>query len=126
MLYEVITNLLWMTVFGNTAIWLSQHGGQQALADSVSNVDALLFNFFDLLPGSDITSALAVILISVFFVTSADSGAFVIDNIATQGKENSPVWQRLFWALLLGATAGILMSTGGLAALQSMTRNNFV
>ncbi|GAA4501824.1 BCCT family transporter [Pseudaeromonas paramecii] len=114
-------NLLWMTVFGNTAIWLSQHGGEQALADSVSNVDALLFNFFDLLPGSDITSALAVILISVFFVTSADSGAFVIDNIATQGKENSPVWQRLFWALLLGTTAGILMSTGGLAALQSMT-----
>ncbi|MFM4959972.1 BCCT family transporter [Aeromonas caviae] len=80
-----------------------------------------MFNFFDLLPGADITSALAVILISVFFVTSADSGAFVIDNIATQGKEGSPVWQRLFWALLLGVTAGTLMSTGGLAALQSMT-----
>lgn len=73
------------------------------------------------MPGADITSALAVILISVFFVTSADSGAFVIDNIATQGKEGSPIWQRLFWALLLGVTAGTLMSTGGLAALQSMT-----
>ncbi len=114
-------NLLWMTVFGNAAIWASQHEGGTSLIDSVGNIDTLLFNFFDLLPGADITSALAVILISVFFVTSADSGAFVIDNIATQGKEGSPVWQRLFWALLLGVTAGTLMSTGGLAALQSMT-----
>ncbi len=114
-------NLLWMTVFGNSAIWMTLQGGHAELASAASNVDALLFNFFDLLPGSDITSALAVILISIFFVTSADSGAFVIDNIATQGHEHSPVWQRLFWALLLGLTAGILMSTGGLPALQSMT-----
>ncbi|RQM59234.1 BCCT family transporter, partial [Aeromonas enteropelogenes] len=114
-------NLLWMTVFGNAAIWVSQRAGGQTLTSSVGNVDTLLFNFFDLLPGSDITSALAVILISVFFVTSADSGAFVIDNIATQGKERSPIWQRLFWAVLLGITAGTLMATGGLAALQSMT-----
>ena len=114
-------NLLWMTVFGNSAIWLSLHGGEHSLADNASNVDALLFNFFDLLPWPEITSALAVLLISVFFVTSADSGAFVIDNIATQGAERSPVWQRLFWAALLGLTAAILMATGGLAALQSMT-----
>ena len=114
-------NLLWMTVFGNSAIWLTMQGGQLTLAETAGNVDALLFNFFDLLPGSDITAALAVLLISIFFITSADSGAFVIDNIATQGNPNSPVWQRLFWACLLGLTAGLLMATGGLGALQSMT-----
>ena len=100
-------NLLWMTVFGNSAIWMTLQGGHTELLSAASNVDALLFTFFDLLPGSDITSA--------------DSGAFVIDNIASQGHERSPIWQRLFWALLLGLTAGILMATGGLAALQSMT-----
>lgn len=114
-------NLLWMTVFGNSAIWLTMHGGESSLLEAAGNVDALLFSFFDLLPGSDFTAALAVLLISVFFITSADSGAFVIDNIATQGHPHSPVWQRLFWACLLGLTAAILMSTGGLGALQSMT-----
>jgi len=114
-------NLLWMTVFGNTAIWLDMHAAAGALGSSASNVDALLFNFFDLLPWPTLTSGMAIVLISVFFITSADSGAFVIDNIATQGCEQSPVWQRLFWAALLGLTAALLLGVGGLKALQSMT-----
>lgn len=114
-------NLLWMTVFGNTAIWLDLNSAAGALGATASNVDALLFNFFDLLPLAGVTSTLAVILIAVFFVTSADSGAFVIDNIATQGNDRSPIWQRLFWAALLGLTAAILLAAGGLKALQSMT-----
>ncbi|WP_211234026.1 BCCT family transporter [Chitinilyticum litopenaei] len=114
-------NLLWMTIFGNTAIWLDQNVAGGALAAGAGNVDALLFQFFDYLPLAGVTSTLAVLLIGVFFVTSADSGAFVIDTIATQGAARSPLWQRLFWAVVLGLTAGILMSAGGLKALQSMT-----
>lgn len=65
------------------------------------------------------TSSLAVILIAVFFVTSADSGAFAIDTIASRGNPSSPVWQRP--AVVLGLTAGLLLYAGGLPALQSMT-----
>ncbi|MBE9610173.1 BCCT family transporter [Chitinilyticum litopenaei] len=114
-------NLLWMTVFGNTAIWLDMHSAAGALGATAGNVDALLFNFFDLLPFAGVTSTVAIVLIGVFFITSADSGAFVIDNIASQGNERSPVWQRLFWAALLGLTAALLLGAGGLKALQSMT-----
>ena len=114
-------NLLWMTIFGNSAIWYDQHVAAGALSAAASQVDALLFIFFDYLPGAQITSLLAVLLIGVFFVTSADSGAYVIDTIASRGHPASPVWQRLFWAVLLGLTAGLLLYAGGLAALQSMT-----
>ena len=114
-------NLLWMTIFGNSAIWIDQHVAAGALSAASGQVDALLFIFFDYLPASGLTSALAVVLIGVFFVTSADSGAFVIDTIASRGHPASPVWQRLFWAVLLGLTAGLLLYAGGLAALQSMT-----
>ena len=114
-------NLLWMTLFGNTAIWLDQNTANGALSAAASQVDALLFIFFDYLPASGLTSSLAVILIAVFFVTSADSGAFVIDTIASRGHPTSPVWQRLFWAAVLGLTAGLLLYAGGLSALQSMT-----
>lgn len=114
-------NLLWMTVFGNGAIWIDTHIAQGALAQSVSNVDALLFRFFEYLPLAKAISWIAIALIALFFVTSADSGAYVVDAIATRGHPQSPVWQRLFWAGLLGATAVVLLLAGGLKALQAMT-----
>jgi choline/glycine/proline betaine transport protein len=114
-------NLLWMTAFGNTSVWLDTHAAMGKLAQTATNVDALLFRFFDFFPGTTALSWLAIVLIAVFFVTSADSGAFVIDTIASRGATHSPVWQRLFWAAVLGATAAILMLAGGLKALQAMT-----
>lgn len=114
-------NLVWMTVFGNSAIWLDTHVAAGALAQTAGSVDALLFRFFDYLPLSQLLSIVAILLIAVFFVTSADSGAFVIDAIATRGATHSPVWQRLFWAALLGVTAAVLLVAGGLKALQAMT-----
>ena len=121
LLVPALFNFLWMTVFGNTAIWLDAHTAAGALGAATSNVDGLLFRFFDYLPLPLLSSGVAIVLIAVFFVTSADSGAFVVDNIATRGAEKSPVWQRLFWAALLGVTAAILLSAGGLKALQSRT-----
>ena len=114
-------NLVWMTVFGNGAIWIDTHVAQGALAQTVGNVDALLFKFFEYLPFTSAVSWLAIVLIAVFFVTSADSGAFVVDAIASRGRAQSPVWQRLFWAAVLGVTAVVLLLAGGLKALQAMT-----
>ena len=114
-------NMLWMTAFGNGAIWVDTHIAGGALAQTVGNVDALLFRFFEFLPMSEVVSWLAIVLIAVFFITSADSGAFVVDTIASRGSPKSPVWQRLFWAATLGITAGVLMLAGGLKALQAMT-----
>lgn len=114
-------NLLWMTAFGNSAIWIDTHVAQGALAQTVGNVDALLFRFFEYLPWAKAVSWLAIVLIAVFFVTSADSGAFVVDCIATRGNPHSPVWQRLFWVAVLGVTAAVLLVAGGLKALQALT-----
>lgn len=114
-------NLLWMTAFGNGAIWVDTHVAGGALAQTVGNVDALLFRFFEFLPWTSAVSWLAILLIAVFFITSADSGSFVLDSIASRGNPKSPVWQRLFWAVVMGITAGVLMLAGGLKALQAMT-----
>lgn len=114
-------NLLWMTVFGNGAIWIDTHVAQGALSATASNVDALLFRFFEYLPLAKAVSWIAVLLIALFFVTSADSGAYVVDAIASRGHPQSPVWQRLFWAVVLGMTAVVLLLAGGLKALQAMT-----
>ena len=113
---------LWMTVFGNTAIFVDTTMAGGALAAAVSgDVSVALFQFFEYLPFSAVTSTIAVLLVAVFFVTSSDSGSLVIDTIAAGGDTGTPALQRLFWCVLEGVVAAVLLVAGGLAALQSAT-----
>ena len=113
---------LWMTVFGNTAISLDLGLANGGIADAVqANLSTALFKFLEYLPAASVTSTLAIILVAIFFITSADSGALVIDTLASGGTEETPRWQRMYWCVLLGVTATLLLIAGGLGALQSAT-----
>ncbi|WP_433909822.1 BCCT family transporter [Sphingomonas yabuuchiae] len=113
---------LWMTVFGNTAISLDLGLANGGIADAVqANLSTALFKFLEYLPAASVTSTLAIILVAIFFITSADSGALVIDTLASGGTEETPRWQRMYWCVLLGVTATLLLAAGGLGALQSAT-----
>jgi choline/glycine/proline betaine transport protein len=54
-----------------------------------------------------------------FFVTSSDSGSLVIDHLTSGGKHDVPVAQRIFWSIIEGAIAAVLLIGGGLGALQT-------
>ncbi len=114
--------LLWMTVFGNTAIHLIKDKGAEALANIVQqDVSLALFEFLNYFPFSSVLSFFAMLMVIVFFVTSADSGAMVVDTLASGGDSETPVWQRIFWAGLMGVSAITLLLAGGLTALQTVT-----
>ncbi len=114
--------LMWMTVFGNSAIYLIMNQGAADLAGTVQqDVSLALFNFLEHFPFSGVLSVIAMAMVVVFFVTSADSGAMVVDTLASGGSKNTPVWQRIFWASLMGVVAITLLIAGGLGALQTVT-----
>lgn len=114
--------LLWMTVFGNSAIHLIMTEGATDLARVVQqDVSLALFNFLEHFPFSNVLSFIAMAMVVVFFVTSADSGAMVVDTLASGGSSNTPIWQRIFWAALMGIVAIALLLAGGLGALQTVT-----
>lgn len=113
-------NLLWMTIFGNSAILLDQENAG-ALSALAGQTEALLFAFLSLEPLGQFTSAISVLMIFIFFVTSADSGIFVINTIASHGEHTFPRWQSIFWGYLMSLLAIGLLYSGGLSALQSMT-----
>ncbi|MGJ3351763.1 choline BCCT transporter BetT [Morganella sp. Je.2.23] len=114
--------LLWMTFFGNSAIFFIRDKGAELLAQVVQQDVALaLFEFLNYFPFSSVLSFIAMLMVIVFFVTSADSGAMVVDILASGGQTHTPVWQRIFWAFLMGAVAITLLLAGGLTALQTMT-----
>ncbi len=74
----------------------------------------------EIMPLSSITSIVGIVLVVVFFITSADSGSLVIDTIAAGGKVDAPTPQRIFWCTFEGLVAIALLLGGGLAAAQAM------
>ncbi len=113
---------MWMTVFGNTAMFIDTGVAAGALGEAVkADVTAGLFRFFEYLPLPLVTSTIAVILVTIFFVTSADSGALVVDIIAAGGRHYTSPAQRLYWCALIGIVSAALLLAGGLKALQTIT-----
>lgn len=110
--------VLWMTVFGGTAISQLVQDGYKAVAEAALPLQ--IFQMLDVLPMAQITSFLAIVLVVVFFVTSSDSGSLVIDVIAAGGKVDAPTPQRVFWCVFEGLVAIALILGGGLVALQAM------
>ena len=114
--------VLWFTAFGNTAIWLNNGEAAGALGQLVSSPESLLFKFLDYLPLSAVTGIVSLLIISLFFITSADSGIYVLNNIASRDKSlTSPRWQAVMWGGVMSVVAIVLMRSGGLANLQAMT-----
>ena len=122
LLVPVGFTFMWMTFFGNTALHMIMQEGYSGLTAAVSADTAVaLFQFFEHLPLASITSLLATVLVITFFVTSSDSGSLVIDMLTSDGEDDSPLWQRVFWALAEGAVAATLLLSGGLTSLQTAT-----
>ena len=119
LLLPSIVSFLWMSVFGSSAMYLELNN-IGSIADAVNeNVATALFVMLQNFPLSGITSFIGIVLVVVFFVTSSDSGSLVVDNLTSGGKLDSPVPQRIFWAVMEGVVAAVLMLSGGLSALQS-------
>ena len=111
--------LLWMTVFGATAT-LYQGNGTADLSPYVDGaVSQAFFALLDALPAAQVTTAMATVIVMLFFVTSSDSGSYVIDMLTAGGHTNPPKVQRVFWAVTEGLVAATLLLGGGLQALQT-------
>lgn len=114
---------IWMGVFGSTAL-------EQLYANPASSLvkeyvidnyrpELSLFGMLNELPLTGLMSTLGIVLALIFFVTSSDSGSLVIDTITAGGKIDAPRPQRMFWAIVEGLIAIVLLIGGGLTALQA-------
>ena len=109
----------WITIFGNTALNIELRGVGGIAQAVAENLPVSLFILLEHFPLAQVTSLLAVLVVITFFVTSSDSGSMVIDIITAGGNPDPPLLQRLFWAILEGVTAAVLLMGGGLMALQT-------
>ncbi|MFO7860684.1 MAG: BCCT family transporter [Desulfosalsimonas sp.] len=121
LLVPTFITFLWITIFGNTALFIEMFGSGGISRAVQNNIPVSMFVMLENFPLSIVSSALSIVVIITFFVTSSDSGSMVIDIITSGGNPNPPVLSRLFWAIMEGAVAAALLMGGGLVALQTAT-----
>ncbi|MBY6368178.1 BCCT family transporter [Rhodococcoides corynebacterioides] len=120
LLAPTVIGSLWFTVFGDAGILRQRNEGTMTNAEGAVDVDTSLFQLLDGLPLATITSVLAILVIVFFFVTSSDSGSLVIDILSTGGDLETPKITRVFWSVLEGIAAAVLLLIGGSGSLTAL------
>ena len=119
MLVPLLFCTVWFTSFGETAIFQFQEGLGN-LSEPVDEISLVLFYMLDNLLFPIVASIFSLLMLVLFFVTSADSGSLVINRITSGGKENTPAIQRVIWAIIQGLVAIALLVGGGSVALEAI------
>ena len=103
LLAPTLFTFFWFSVFGDTALHMIMREGYDTLVGEVqANTAIALFKLYEQLPMTQLLSGLTVLLIITFFVTSSDSGSLVVASLASGGTNDTALWQRIFWATMVG------------------------
>ncbi|WP_234994203.1 BCCT family transporter [Kytococcus aerolatus] len=127
LLVPTVVSFLWFSVMGGNALHREIFGNGGLIGEGGAvDQNTALFDMLQALPGGAFMAGVALLMVAVFFVTSSDSGSFVIDMLATGGSAEPPVWSRIFWSVLSGGIAAILIyatadPAAALGALQTMS-----
>ena len=116
LLMPSLVSFLWFSVFGTSAIEVQKAGNIDLSSFATEEV---LFAILGEFPWSTILSIVVIILVSTFFITSADSATFVLGMQSTYGSLTPPNSVKVVWGIAQSAIALILLYSGGLQALQN-------
>lgn len=122
LLVPTALTFVWLTLFGNTALFIELFGtGGIAAAVKADLTSALYVTFAQMDVGvmGTLAAVVATILIATYFITSSDSGTLVVNTLLSMGDPEPPIMHRVIWGLSEGAVAAVLLLAGGLSALQT-------
>ncbi len=119
MIIPTLLSFVWMSVFGGSAIFFQSNGTADIVAAVKADISTALFEMLKHFPMTSFLSVVGIILVTIFFITSSDSGSLVVDHLTSGGKLDSPAPQRIFWAIMEGVIAAVLLLGGGLTTLQT-------
>ncbi|SER73425.1 BCCT family transporter [Salisediminibacterium halotolerans] len=111
--------VVWFVAFGGTGIYFEMNGMQGIAAETAAKPEIGLFLVLQNLPGGLLLSIGALILIAIFFITSANSATYVLGVFSSGGDLDPRNLTLVVWGLLISSIATVLLLTGGLEGMQA-------
>ena len=113
-------SIFWFAALGGAGLFIETEGSGGLVAIVGEDVSAALFAFLDNFPAASIISLLAILILFVFLVTSADSGTFVLAMMTEDGAENPKVARKLTWGLVLAGMTFVITMLGSVPVARAM------
>ena len=105
-------------VMGASAIWMYREGAP-GFSDDMA-VPQVLFSLVDNLPFAEWMPYLIMVVLAIFFITAADSASVVMGILTTRGRLVPPKAVVLFWGLVMGGIAMVMLLLGDETALEGL------
>ncbi len=112
---------IWFNILGGSAIGIELNGGGAIAEATVNDVTTAIFVLFDHFPMGSILSLIAMMIVMIFFITSADSATFVVGMMTSGGELEPRNSIKVFWGIICSTIAAMLLLTGGLKAVQTIS-----
>ncbi len=117
----VLLSMVWFAAFGGSALYFELFA-DAGLGDAVTTeMSSALFRTLELLPAAEWVSISILILIVLFVITSANSATFVLGMFTSHGRLNPGRVIRVTWGVVTVLVTGVLLASGGLQALQTIS-----
>ena len=114
-------SILWLAVFSTIALSAVQGWNIENVQQLVASPETAVFIIFSYYPLKNIISLVIVILLGVFFITSADSATYSLGVMTSNGDLTPPIYKKLLWGIIIAIIAFILLSAGSLKPLQTIS-----
>ncbi len=116
-----VFTFIWLSVFGTIALYVSGNWSLNELTNIIASPETAVFIILNEYPLNGIISILIIVLLAIFFITSADSATYSLGMMTSDGNLNPPVYKKMVWAIIESTIAYVLLSADSLKPLQTIS-----
>ena len=113
--------ILWLAVFSAIALCTVQGWSLENVQQLIASPETAVFIVFSHYPLSKVIAIMIIVLLGIFFITSADSATYSLSVMTSNGNINPPVYKKVVWGIVVATIAYVLLSAGSLKPLQTIS-----
>lgn len=119
LIVPTLFSAIWISVFSGAAFNVIMNLNKDLGSIVKKDIASVLFHTLSYYPISFISSIAGLLLVAGCFITSANSGVYVLGMFSSNGSMNPKNSLKLVWGIVLGAVAAALLGSSGLRGLQN-------